>query len=165
MLFRYLRALVPALVLVLPACADTDWWPLPGTPGPATPESGAPTAPPPKPAGAARAKTTDTARADPARDPRRGEPERYDPHRLIGLNRDQVKQLLGLPDHARDEASGLVWSFRRRDCSLDIVFYSSVDGTDLRVFQYNIGSDASERDRSGELCVGSMVTSARDKQR
>ena len=105
------------------------------------------------------------ARTDPKGGPGSTVPERYDPRRLIGLDRSQLRELLGIPEDVRDEASSLIWSFRGRECVLDVALYSSVQGEDLRVLQYSVESSFPEQDPDGEVCVGRMVANARDRQR
>ena len=90
--------------------------------------------------------------------------EPYDPRNLIGQSGTDLQDLLGEPADQREEASGLVWSFRNRGCMLDLVLYSSVDGRDLRVLQYRVKGNSQEKDPDGALCVGRMVVDARNRQ-
>jgi len=154
---RSLRALTTVFVLLLGACSGADLPP----DGDGDPEAGAKTpvvtAPP--------ARRPEVARTEPKVDPGSTAAERYHPRQLIGLDRTQLRKLLGFPDEVRDEASSLIWSFQGRECVLDVALYSSVEGADLRVLQYNVESGSPKQDPDGDVCVGRMVANARDRQR
>lgn len=154
---RSLRALTAVFVLLLGACSGVDRpQDSEGDPG-AVAKTPVAKAPP--------ARRPEVARTEPKGEPASTTPERYHPRRLIGLDRNQLRKLLGFPDDVRDEASSLIWSFRGRECVLDVALYSSVEGEDLRVLQYNVESRSPKKDPDGGVCVGRMVESARDRQR
>jgi hypothetical protein len=154
---RSLRALTAVLVLLLGACSGVDGL-RDGEGGPGA-AAKTPVAAPPPP------RRPEVARTEPKGEPGTTAQERYHPRRLIGLDRYQLRKLLGFPDEVRDEASSLIWSFRGRECVLDVALYSSVEGEDLRVLQYNVESRSPKQDPDGDVCVGRMVANARDRQR
>lgn len=90
--------------------------------------------------------------------------EPYDPSQLVGMNGESLLDLLGTPADQREQASGLVWTFRQADCELAVVLYSSVDGRDLRVLQYSVAGNLPDQDPEGAMCVGRMVRDARSQQ-
>lgn len=85
----------------------------------------------------------------------------YDPRQLVGQSGTALTDLLGPPATRSEQASGLVWSFRSAECELNVVLYSSVDGTDLRVLQYRVDGNVPDEDPNGAACVGRMVNDAR----
>ena len=154
---RSLRPLTAVFMLLLGACSGGDRSSDVDRDSGTVAEERVATAPNPR--------RSEVARTDPKGEPRPTAPDRYDPRRLIGLDRSQLRELLGIPEDVRDEASSLIWSFRGRECVLDVALYSSVEGEDLRVLQYSVESSFPEQDPDGEVCVGRMVANARDRQR
>ena len=54
-----------------------------------------------------------------------------DPERLIGLERDGLYDLLGMPEIVRRESPAQVWQYRGVTCVFDVFLYE--DGEDSRV--------------------------------
>lgn len=54
-----------------------------------------------------------------------------DPERLIGLGRDGLYDLLGMPEIVRRESPAQVWQYRGTSCVFDVFLYE--DGEDSRV--------------------------------
>jgi len=54
-----------------------------------------------------------------------------DPKRLIGLGRDGLYDLLGMPEIVRRESPAQVWQYRGVTCVFDVFLYE--DGADSRV--------------------------------
>ncbi len=70
--------------------------------------------------------------------------EHLRPEQLTGLNRDEAQALLGPPTAETTQAMATVWSYRRSDCALSLVFYPEVETAIQRVLSYEFegGGDA-----------------------
>jgi hypothetical protein len=67
--------------------------------------------------------------------------------RLIGLDGDQLRDLLGEPSEERQQAPGKLWRFRyARTCTVDILLYPDVQTQTFRSLNYEVtGDDGSDK--------------------
>ena len=102
---------------------------------------------PPEETAAARA--PDAARAEAPPKPRR-KPEALseltladaDPQRLVGLDFDATKALLGDPVAKMEQPPAKVWAYAGGACMFNVFFYPSVDDQGFRVLAYEVTDGA-----------------------
>ncbi len=74
-----------------------------------------------------------TVRVTPRPKPR---PVGFHPEKLMELEPEEVSDILGDPNSVQHQAPALIWSYLAESCSLDIVFYATVDGERFEALQY-----------------------------
>ncbi len=65
-----------------------------------------------------------------------------DPERLVGLDFDAAKALLGDPAAKHEEPPAEVWAYQGGTCSFNLFFYPSVDDKVFRVLAYEVTKEA-----------------------
>ncbi len=65
-----------------------------------------------------------------------------DPDRLVGLDFDATKALLGDPAAKHEEPPAEVWAYEGGICSFNLFFYPSVDDKVFRVLAYEVTDEA-----------------------
>ena len=65
-----------------------------------------------------------------------------DPERLVGLDFDATKALLGDPAAKHEEPPAEVWAYEGGTCSFNLFFYPSVDDKVFRVLAYEVTDEA-----------------------
>ncbi len=76
-----------------------------------------------------------------------------DPERLVGLDFDATKALLGDPAAKHEEPPAEIWAYQGGTCSFNLFFYPSVDDKVFRVLAYEVTKEtptAEETPPSGE---------------
>ncbi len=76
-----------------------------------------------------------------------------DPERLVGLDFDATKALLGDPAAKHEEPPAEIWAYEGGTCSFNLFFYPSVDDKVFRVLAYEVTEEpptAEETPPSGE---------------
>ena len=76
-----------------------------------------------------------------------------DPERLVGLDFDAAKALLGDPAAKHEEPPAEIWAYEGGTCMFNLFFYPSVDGKVFRVLAYEVTEEtpiAGETPPSGE---------------
>ncbi len=63
-------------------------------------------------------------------------PVGFHPQKLMELEPNEVSRILGDPNSVQHRAPALIWSYLAESCSLDIVFYATVDGDRFEALQY-----------------------------
>lgn len=102
---------------------------------------------PPEAAAEANQPAADSAEAPPV--PRR-KPEAIseitladaDPQRLVGLDFDGTKALLGAPAARMEQPPATVWAYANNDCMLSVFFYPSVNDRVFRVLAIEVTDEA-----------------------
>ncbi len=61
-----------------------------------------------------------------------------DPERLVGLDFDAAKALLGAPAATHEEPPAEIWAYQGGTCSFNLFFYPSVDDKVFRVLAYEV---------------------------
>ena len=124
-------------------------------------------APPPAPAPAPSPPASEVARAQPpaaAVEPRRerapAPPPEFDPRRLVGLDKDEALALLGQPSAVREQSPSTVWSYRSRDCTLDLFFYMDLATRAFRVLTWDLNTDQKTAD-SRRACLARIRAASR----
>ena len=77
-----------------------------------------------------------------------------DPERLVGLDFDAAKALLGAPAATHEEPPAEIWAYQGGTCSFNLFFYPSVDDKIFRVLAYEVTEEnpaAEETPPSGEV--------------
>ena len=69
-------------------------------------------------------------------------PAEADPERLVGLDFDAAKALLGEPAATHEEPPAEVWAYQGGICSFNLFFYPSVDDKVFRVLAYQVTDEA-----------------------
>jgi hypothetical protein len=75
------------------------------------------------------------------------------PQKLIGLDQQEVKELLGTATHTREVAPAVVWEYRQKACALDIFFYLDLASQRFRALAYDMKSADGNEDRTLALCL------------
>jgi len=65
-----------------------------------------------------------------------------DPERLVGLDFDATKALLGDPAAKHEEPPAEIWAYEGGICSFNLFFYPSVDDKVFRVLAYEVTDEA-----------------------
>jgi hypothetical protein len=79
-----------------------------------------------------------------------------EPARLEQMTPEQTTDLLGEPTYRSERGSGIVWSYVRPGCELDLVFFMNVQTKVSRVLDYDLrAGDGS--DRSRQRCLDQLA--------
>ena len=107
----------------------------------------APAAPPP-PARAPRERPQQAAPAD------------FDPTKLVGLGKDETLAALGQPAGVREQPPATVWTYRSRECALDVFFYMDLSTRAFRVLTTEVTSELKSAD-ARRTCLNRLRTASR----
>jgi hypothetical protein len=118
--------------------------PEPAAPPPA--QVASPVPPPPAPA--------------PRERPQATPPSDFDPAKLIGLGKDQTLSMLGQPAAVREQPPATVWTYRARECALDIFFYMDLSTRTFRVLTTEVTSELKSAD-ARRTCLNRLRTASR----
>lgn len=85
-----------------------------------------------------------------------------EPAELEQLTPEQTTDLLGEPNYRSERGSGVVWSYVRPGCELDLVFFMNVQTKVSRVLDYDLrASDGTERGR--QRCLEQLASEHRSR--
>ncbi len=84
-------------------------------------------------------------------------PAEADPDRLVGLDFDAAKALLGDPVATHEEPPAEVWAYEGGICSFNLFFYPSVDDKVFRVLAYEVTKEIPPAE---EMVAGEMTAEA-----
>ncbi len=102
----------------------------------------------------------------PRRPPRPAPVEPMDVSRLVGLDPDEVRKLLGAPDRTREANSATVWAYASNACLLEVYFYMDLGSQKLRVLAYDINTVGRANDqRASNGCANQIRAESRDGKR
>lgn len=88
---------------------------------------------------------------------------RLDPKRLVGLDENELRRMLGDPEAVRDAPPARVWNYRADNCSLDVFLYLDLASHNFRALTYDVRTTTkSRREDAIEVCVGRIYVEARD---
>ena len=77
------------------------------------------------------------------------------PNALIGLDRSAVRRLMGKPKTVRRASAATVWSYRTKECSLDIFFYQDLKTKTYKALSYDAkATKGPESDEVIKSCIG-----------
>jgi len=65
----------------------------------------------------------------------------FDPEKLVGLDKDQTLSTLGQPSATREQPPATVWTYKTRDCSIDLFFYMDIATRQFRVLTTEVTTD------------------------
>ena len=108
----------------------------------------APAAPPPP------------ARAPRERPPQQTAPADFDPAKLVGLGKDETLAMLGQPAGVREQPPATVWTYRSRECALDVFFYMDLSTRAFRVLTTEVTSELKSAD-ARRTCLNRLRTASR----
>ncbi|MEQ8194657.1 MAG: hypothetical protein RIB59_09230 [Rhodospirillales bacterium] len=81
------------------------------------------------------------------------------PGALIGLDQGEVRRVMGAPGAERKVAAATVWSYRAKDCSLDIFFYQDLKTRTFRALSYDAKAS---KDPKNEEVIRSCIARIRE---
>lgn len=92
------------------------------------------------------------------------EPATIAPHRLVGLSRSQITQLLGKPENVAHNGTSLVWAYRAPNCALRVTFYPNIETKKFHALQY-VFEDSKGKTLSDEkACMRVLQTQKHDER-
>lgn len=140
---RQPRVIVLLVALALAGCATAKPKPVP----PAPAETSVPAPPPPM--------------NNPPEPPIAKErPQPIDPKKLVGLTRDEIKEMIGTPSTVHDEPPAVIWSYGSDGCRLEVFFYPDVADQTLKSLTYDVKPKGAHG-LSGGACLASLRTTAK----
>ena len=86
-----------------------------------------------------------------------------DPERLVGLDFDATKALLGDPAAKHEEPPAEVWAYEGGICSFNLFFYPSVDDKVFRVLAYEVTDETSPSGETTAEAAEPGAVKVRDK--
>lgn len=75
------------------------------------------------------------------------------PQKLIGLDQQEVRDLLGAATRTREVPPAVVWEYRLKACALDVFFYLDLAKQRFRALAYDMKSADGNEDRTLALCL------------
>jgi hypothetical protein len=132
------------------------------------------TAPPPAPTAAAESAPVDPDLPTPGRKPTPplqaalpspttpSAPPPIEATQLEQLTPEQTTDLLGDPTYRSERGSGIVWSYVRPGCELDLVFFMNVQTKVSRVLDYDLRA-GDGTDRSRQRCLEQLALEHRPR--
>jgi hypothetical protein len=87
-------------------------------------------------------------------------PADFDPAKLVGLGKDQTLVLLGQPAAVREQPPATVWTYRTRECALDVFFYMDLSTRAFRVLTTEVTSELKSAD-ARRTCLNRLRTASR----
>ena len=83
------------------------------------------------------------------------------PEMLVGLDRSQIELLLGAPAAVREQPPATVWSYRAKDCALNVFFYPDLQTREVRALAYDVRAE-SEAEQSKNACFAALRARAKE---
>jgi hypothetical protein len=100
----------------------------------------------------------------PTRAPRERAPQAppadFDPAKLVGLGKDETLAMLGQPAAVREQPPATVWTYRSRECALDVFFYMDLSTRAFRVLTTEVTSELKSAD-ARRTCLNRLRTASR----
>jgi hypothetical protein len=87
-------------------------------------------------------------------------PADFDPAKLVGLGKDETLSALGQPAGVREQPPATVWTYRSRDCALDVFFYMDLSTRTFRVLTTEVTSELKSAD-ARRTCLNRLRTASR----
>jgi hypothetical protein len=84
----------------------------------------------------------------------------FDPAKLVGLNKEETLSTLGQPAAVRDQPPATVWTYRTRECALDVFFYMDLATRAFRVLTTEVTSDLKSAD-ARRNCLNRLRSASR----
>ena len=78
-----------------------------------------------------------------------------EPDTLVGLSPDEVQAVIGRPVTVADRAPAKIWSYRSRECAVDVFFYLDVGSSTFRALTLDL-KDARGKATRAPHCLGSI---------
>ncbi len=86
-----------------------------------------------------------------------------DPERLVGLDFDATKALLGNPAAKHEEPPAEIWAYEGGTCSFNLFFYPSVDDKVFRVLAYEVTKETPIAEETAVEAAEPSAVEVRDK--
>jgi hypothetical protein len=83
------------------------------------------------------------------------------PEMLVGLDRAQIALLLGAPAEVREQPPATVWSYRAKDCSLNVFFYPDMQTREVRALAYDVRAE-SDAEQVKNACFAALRAHAKE---
>jgi hypothetical protein len=83
------------------------------------------------------------------------------PEMLVGLDRGQIALLLGAPAAVREQPPATVWSYRAKDCALNVFFYPDLQTREVRALAYDVRAE-SEAEQAKNACFAALRARAKE---
>lgn len=83
------------------------------------------------------------------------------PEMLVGLDQGQIELLLGTPADVREQPPATVWSYRAKNCALNVFFYPDLQTREVRALAYDVLA-GSEAERSKNACFAALRARAKE---
>lgn len=84
----------------------------------------------------------------------------FDPAKLVGLDKEETLATLGQPAAVREQPPATVWTYRSRECSLDVFFYMDLATRAFRVLTTETNSDLKSAD-ARRTCLNRLRSASR----
>jgi hypothetical protein len=84
----------------------------------------------------------------------------FDPARLVGLDKDETLATLGQPAAVREQPPATVWTYRTRDCAVDLFFYMDLATRAFRVLTTEVTTDLKSPD-ARRVCLNRLRSASR----
>lgn len=78
-----------------------------------------------------------------------------EPDTLVGLSPDEVQEIIGRPVTVADRAPAKIWSYRSRECAVDVFFYLDVGSSTFRALTLDLKDSRGKATRAPH-CLGSI---------
>jgi len=78
-----------------------------------------------------------------------------EPDSLVGLSPVEVRELIGRPVTVADRAPARIWSYRSRECAVDVFFYLDVGSSTFRALTLDLKDSRGKATRAPH-CLGSI---------
>lgn len=83
------------------------------------------------------------------------------PEMLVGLDQGQIELLLGTPLDVREQPPATVWSYRAKNCALNVFFYPDLQTREVRALAYDVLA-GSEAEQSKNACFAALRARAKE---
>ena len=84
----------------------------------------------------------------------------FDPAKLVGLSKDETLSALGQPAAVREQPPATVWTYRTRDCAVDLFFYMDLATRAFRVLTTEVTTDLKSPD-ARRVCLNRLRSASR----
>ncbi len=92
------------------------------------------------------------------------EPATIAPHRLVGLSRSQITELLGKPENVAHNGTSLVWAYRAPNCALRVTFYPNIQTRKFHALQYVFEDSKGKALSDEKACMRVLQTQKHDER-
>jgi hypothetical protein len=84
----------------------------------------------------------------------------FDPAKHVGLDKEETLAALGQPAAVREQPPATVWTYRSRECALDVFFYMDLATRAFRVLTTEVTTDLKSAD-ARRNCLNRLRSASR----